>query len=336
MPAILAFLKQKVIIFGIILALAIIGGGVWFARPIRNFISNGASKNSRPEITVTIPSRAITESPDSDGDGLKDWEEQLWGTDPNNPDTDGDKTSDGEEIRLGRNPLVTGPEDLLTSALPSKVAGDKTKTPDQTATEPLTLTDQLARDFLENYLRLKGLADGSELKSEERQSILESLLYNLPLINLPNSYSLSKISTFPANDKETIFSYLKEVGGVILGSQDIKVNELVVVRDALTREDENELRKLAPIIAAYENAVKNLLSIKAPEKYARLHLDLANSINNLRRAIILMQNFFKDPVQGLLATTFFNEESDKLGAALEGFQKEAQKDGLIFIAITDE
>ncbi len=33
---------------------------------------------------------------DSDSDGLKDWEEALWGTDPHNPDTDGDGVSDGD------------------------------------------------------------------------------------------------------------------------------------------------------------------------------------------------------------------------------------------------
>ena len=43
---------------------------------------------------------------DTDNDGLKDWEEILWKTDPNNPDTDGDKTTDGEEIKLNRNLII--------------------------------------------------------------------------------------------------------------------------------------------------------------------------------------------------------------------------------------
>lgn len=36
---------------------------------------------------------------DSDSDGLKDWEEILWGFDINNPDTDGDGILDGKEIK---------------------------------------------------------------------------------------------------------------------------------------------------------------------------------------------------------------------------------------------
>ena len=38
--------------------------------------------------------------PDTDGDGLKDEEELLLGTDPHNWDTDGDGLSDGDEARI--------------------------------------------------------------------------------------------------------------------------------------------------------------------------------------------------------------------------------------------
>ena len=50
---------------------------------------------------------------DTDQDGLKDWEEALWKTNPKNPDTDGDGTSDGEEVNSGRDPNKKGPDDLL-------------------------------------------------------------------------------------------------------------------------------------------------------------------------------------------------------------------------------
>lgn len=42
---------------------------------------------------------------DSDSDGLKDWEESVYGTDPLNPDTDADGYLDGEEIYSGHDPL---------------------------------------------------------------------------------------------------------------------------------------------------------------------------------------------------------------------------------------
>jgi hypothetical protein len=46
---------------------------------------------------------------DSDGDKLWDYEERIWGTDPNNPDTDGDGYKDKTEIINGFDPLKPRP-----------------------------------------------------------------------------------------------------------------------------------------------------------------------------------------------------------------------------------
>ena len=51
---------------------------------------------------------------DSDADGLPDWKEALWKTNPDVPDTDGDGMSDGDEVDFDRNPLVHGPNDGLS------------------------------------------------------------------------------------------------------------------------------------------------------------------------------------------------------------------------------
>jgi hypothetical protein len=44
---------------------------------------------------------------DSDGDGLSNWQEFFYGTNPLNPDTNGDGISDGLAVALGANPLET-------------------------------------------------------------------------------------------------------------------------------------------------------------------------------------------------------------------------------------
>ncbi len=53
---------------------------------------------------------------DSDGDGLTNAEERIYGTDPYNPDTDGDGYSDGIEVRSGYDPLKKAPGDKIVSA----------------------------------------------------------------------------------------------------------------------------------------------------------------------------------------------------------------------------
>lgn len=51
-----------------------------------------------------LETNTTIEFPDTDGDGLKDAEEILTQTDPNNPDSDGDGFNDGEEVAAGSNP----------------------------------------------------------------------------------------------------------------------------------------------------------------------------------------------------------------------------------------
>ncbi len=55
-----------------------------------------------------ITKKIIQSNNDSNQDGLSDYLEKYYGTDPNNPDTDGDGYLDGEEIENGFDPLGSG------------------------------------------------------------------------------------------------------------------------------------------------------------------------------------------------------------------------------------
>src|SRR5690606_29956249 len=93
----------------IMCAVLILGLVVYFNR------KDGASERSINN-AVSVSEGAESFDPtafelDTDGDGLRDWEESLWGTDLNEPDTDRDGMGDGEEVESGRDPLIPGPND---------------------------------------------------------------------------------------------------------------------------------------------------------------------------------------------------------------------------------
>ena len=60
------------------------------------------------------PNIVLSSSQDSDSDGLKNWEEELWNTNPNEPDTDKDGAPDGQEIKENRDPTLPWPNDKIT------------------------------------------------------------------------------------------------------------------------------------------------------------------------------------------------------------------------------
>jgi hypothetical protein len=63
------------------------------------------SSAGAPEIDINI---------DTDGDGLSDKLENIYGTDINKKDTDGDGYSDGQEVYSGYNPKGPGKLPAIT------------------------------------------------------------------------------------------------------------------------------------------------------------------------------------------------------------------------------
>lgn len=60
---------------------------------------------------------------DVDGDGLDWFQEFQHGTNPLNPDTDGDGVNDGEEVRIGTDPLVRNTPVEIVAAGPGSIYG---------------------------------------------------------------------------------------------------------------------------------------------------------------------------------------------------------------------
>ncbi len=79
------------------------------------------SENAEPDTTEEktaslLGDGEIQGSPDTDGDGLTDFEEGIFQTDPSNPDSDNDGVSDGDEVSALTNPHGRG---KLFSDLPA-------------------------------------------------------------------------------------------------------------------------------------------------------------------------------------------------------------------------
>lgn len=95
-----------------LILLALIVGGFAAARKTAREPQNSPHTEDRPR-----DSDFGLALGDRDQDGLFDWEEALWGTDPDKRDTDGDGVSDGEETKSGRSPLTPGPDEVTAAPI---------------------------------------------------------------------------------------------------------------------------------------------------------------------------------------------------------------------------
>ena len=80
---------------------------------------------------------------DSDNDGLPDWQEKLYGTDPNNPDSDGNGTPDGTQFESQKKYWGLVPNDSVFEAI-NRLGSDVPNAPDPT--DRLSLSPTFYKD----------------------------------------------------------------------------------------------------------------------------------------------------------------------------------------------
>ena len=233
---------------------------------------------------------------DSDGDGLKDWEEALWGTDANNQDTDSDGTSDGEEMRLGRNPKVKGPNDNLS---------DEEKKAAPGTGEEISKTDAFGRGFFASVMTLK---DSGQLTPENMQKLSDSIVENFTTEDV-KSFSINDLKVSNDNSPAALKKYGNELGTVFEEYLKLKLpDELLIVARAVSSGDQGELQKLDQIISANKKLIEKHLAMSVPQKASSVHLKLVNHYQTITAAIENMKRAISDPLTGTIAISRYKKE----------------------------
>lgn len=270
--------------------------------------SGGTAKNTQinnaNKFSVNVPGDI---QKDTDLDGLKDWEEALWGTNPNNPDSDGDETPDGEEIKNGRNPLVVGPEDLLS--VTGKIQYDENG-------EPINVskTDVFGKDVFANIIALK---QAGKLDAQSIESAAEALAQSV-LQGADNTlYGPTDIIVTENTSEASLKAYGNAVGSVLLRYTSIpQEGELAIVGEALSAEDAEILKRLDPIIEIYDSVITEMLAVRVPPQMFEAHLALVNSLATISQSIRGMQQLISDPISGMSSIGLYKYSTDLLTKAL--------------------
>lgn len=269
----------------IVLALVVIGASILFGSRVKKQETVYGSLSTESKNKVN----AILER-DTDGDGLKDWEEELWQTKRDSADTDGDGTADGVEVASGRNPLKAGPDDAL-----DQEAIDK-KTTLAERGEP-TLTDTIARDLFAEYLKLK--QEGKPLTADDERKILLHFFNNPPPLEAVRLYTSTDITVTEEETREAIREYANDTAAVFKKYPHNGESELDILTAAVEREDGRVLDGLATRIAFYETLLKELVPIAVPAPMVQSHIDMLNALSAIAQSVTGMQYAISDPAKAL-------------------------------------
>jgi len=260
-------------------------------------IETEGSKDLKNTVVSLALIRKIAEK-DTDGDGLKDWEENLWGTDPNNPDTDGDGIGDADEAEIKTRQTTKNQELQYSEGIVAKNGGI------------LTETATLARNFFGSYFSLgggegaKGQLDfiiGTSLSSSIEERVIES-------------YSTNDLNTVPSNIG-AIRKYGNNLGRIIKENPiDEEPGEILLF--ALRNKSQTDLDKILDISNIYKKASTEILKIEVPSDAKILHLALINIMGQIEKDLVKMANSFKDPVGGMVSTQDYALNTGKVNKVM--------------------
>lgn len=240
---------------------------------------------------------------DSDGDGLKDWEESLIGTNPQNKDSDSDGTSDGDEIDQGRDPKKTGPDDknthqnATTDTLSANISGD------------VTLTEQASKEFFSRYVAAK--QQNVTITQEEAALIAKSVIENTYTTPTVKIYTKNDISVITDSSELAKKTYAQALATAInKNSPKNTQHELTIFATALQSQKEVDIVKLDLIIQGYKGIINDTLKIKVPQDALAYHLMYLNSLSTIVDDLSYMRLIISDPIKAYAG--FSNYQKDVL------------------------
>jgi hypothetical protein len=286
---ILKYLPSKRLIPIVLIIFTLVAGLFWYS-------FGKSSQNNvyvNPAFSIEIKNDADS---DFDKDGLKDWEEALWGTDPKNPDTDGDKTGDGKEIELKRDPLVKGPNDSYEPRLFNSTAEKIEKNND------FNLTSQVT-DALGGSIGPRILAGGN--KDSVSPVELAAAVGTLPkpddILDNYKKFSRRDLKISPNSTSSSIKDYFNRIYGVYEKTfLTLKKDDLTILAEVLPTENYERLIEIDDVISAFDESINRIKAIPVPVGYETFAVEELNYLSKTKRVVEAFRNAEQDPLSALV------------------------------------
>jgi hypothetical protein len=252
----------------------------------------GSADMSGSVVVATAPERNYIESADSDGDGVKDWEEELG-------------------IMFTEVSLNTS-----SSTLPNQ----------STYTPPTTLTGKFSEAFFKDYLdgKVKGvdysnptefISNAVTAVEKNTRSIKHS---RLELTIVPSSF-------------EAVAAYGNTLSALMAANASHEGSDIEIFQAALDKHDPTLLAPLKSILDMYTNTTREALAMQVPDSLADEHLAFLNACESLATDVYAMTIAFDDPLYAIARVQNYNEDYKALYASLKNISLTIKDAGVTYM-----
>jgi hypothetical protein len=263
-----------------------------------------ARSGSHPRVAEASTETALLQqiaTQDSDGDGLPDWEESLYGTDPHLVDSKSLGMTDGEAVIKG---LIV-PKAVADIPAPAAGATPSAVVDGVPAPAPGSLTDVFAKNFLVLYLNAKQANGGAALSEQDTTNLAQKAVNQLtssiaPVADFKSMADLAISGSGP--DALRTFAVVAEA---VMSKNTVSSSksELLYLQDAIQNKDEAALAHITSIAGSYRATAAGLSVLPVPRELASDYLVLINALARVGEIATDFSHVTTDPLATMLALT---------------------------------
>ncbi|MFA5997830.1 MAG: hypothetical protein WC814_00310 [Candidatus Paceibacterota bacterium] len=293
------------VLIAALLAMGLIVGSFMLARGIES--PRSAQASAETALLQAIASK------DTDGDGLPDWEEALYGTSSSTADTFKLGMTDGEAVARGLIVPKAISDIAVKTSAPADADADGLPPP---AAEG-TLTAAFAQHFFTLYLAAKEANGGANLSESGMASIANEALSSLSsAITAAPDFKAAKDLKVSGSGPEALKAFAAAAEAVLRkNTTSATKNEVLYLEDAVQKNDARALSYIAGIAKGYRESAVGLSMLAVPQELVADDLALINAMVRISEIITDFARVNDDPLAAMLALGQYPAAVQSLGEA---------------------
>lgn len=250
---------------------------------------------------------------DSDGDGLSDWEEALYGTNQNITDSFKLGMTDGAAVTNGLIVPKAIADISVTASLPTSV--DSNGLPRAPSDD--TLTAVFSKHFFTSYLSAKQDKGGADLSEEEMANIAnESLNALSSAVAIAPDFKSLKDLTVSVSGADALKEFAVKAEAILIKNKaNASKSEISYLQDAVQNNDASALTHIASIAKAYRDSAVGLAALPVPSELAEEVLALINAMIRVSAITADFARVNDDPLATMLALKQYPQTVLAIGTA---------------------
>ena len=273
-----------------IIAIIILIGVFFLIKGAISLLKNRKSVDSKGNVVPMTVGTIIQK--DSNNNGIADWEEYLWGLDPN---------KNGEANKQ----LIIAKKKELQQNNPTQPEDDA---------KTITQNDMLSRQF---FATIMSLQQTGNLDDQAMASISESIgqeIKTTPILDVyTNNMLIIKKDSSTANA-----AYFNAFSNLVNKYENKDIgSELTIISQGIVNQDPQALYAAKTVATAYRDFSKDLIKIPVPSSAASTHLSLANNYEKTAQSIEGLTQVLTDPIIGMRSMLNYKKYSDALVTDIE-------------------